>query len=105
MGDGVFNAVVGKVSLYSEYGNLHLAVEMDYGGRFQAFGAYTVYAAKQFDHAGLFLKRLLEVAGADDWSRLAGRPVRVRRENGLIAAVGHFIDDDWFCPKEVFGGD
>ncbi len=103
MGDGVFNAVIREWSLFVEFGQLHLTVEVDYGGSGQAFGCYVTCVPGRSDDTGRFLLGLMGVAGVDRMGDLSGRPVRVRRDNRLIVAVGHFLNDVWFCPKEVFG--
>lgn len=46
-----------------------------------------------------FIRRVLDVLEIPSWERLPGQPVRIRRgNNGLIAAIGHYIKDQWFDP-------
>ena len=59
-----------------------------------------------------YITRLLEAVGVDEWEKLKGKYVRVKREagwNGQILGVGHIIDDKWFEPnndlKEYFNED
>jgi hypothetical protein len=54
------------------------------------------------NYAGHFIARCLDIGGVDEWSKLRGKSIRVRIEDGLIKAVGHIINDDWFCPKAEF---
>jgi len=39
-------------------------------------------------------------------SEMIGKNIRVRKESelSLIDAIGHIVEDKWFCPKEEFGG-
>lgn len=39
---------------------------------------------------------LMIVLQVQDWSKLAGLPVRVRFEDQTINAIGHYSDDRWF---------
>lgn len=49
-----------------------------------------------------FIVRFLKAVGVESWSKLPGTPVRVRRDDrGFIDAVGHFVKEDWFVPKDI----
>ncbi len=65
------------------------------------FGGYNLGPGRGSWHAGEFLARCMTVGGSERWEGLKGRPVRVLHEGlgGGIVAVGHFLKDDWFCPK------
>jgi hypothetical protein len=56
--------------------------------------------------AAEWIMSVLRAADVEDWSKLKGRSVRVRREtgwNGKIRGIGHIIKDDrWFMPEEAF---
>lgn len=103
----IINAKIIKVSLSNEdYGCLTACVTVDYGGAQQGFGGYGLYSPKwKVDHkrkvdiTGHFIWRVLKIADARDWSDLVGKPIRVKIEDGLITSIGHFLNDDWFCPK------
>lgn len=104
----VCNAVIKSAHLEDDRGQLLFRLELDYGGRLQAFGSYSVYVCKSYENhskmteAGHFIWRCMEIAGVSDWSRLPGQAIRVKRLNGLVHAIGHIVKDDWFCPKEDF---
>jgi hypothetical protein len=102
MKDGIVNAVIESAELSVERGFLTGNIMLDYGnGGHQGTGAFGLYSAKHgHDCGGLFVFRVLQVAGAEEWGRLRGRPVRVRIEGGLVSAVGHYLKDDWFSPHE-----
>ena len=109
MNDGVTNAIISSVQLNdADRGLLTAWVNLDYGGSGQGFGGYTLYLPKNFKHhggpnfAGHFIWRVMEVAGASDWSKVAGKSVRVRIRDGLAVAIGHIVKDNWFCPEEDF---
>lgn len=102
------NAVITDAKFDTERG-LSIWVCLDYGGSGQGFGGYLLYGPKGWaahanpgNFAGHFIWRLFEVAGVDDWSKLAGRTVRVRANHGNVKAIGHIIKDDWFDPSEEF---
>lgn len=98
------NGVIHKVFLgLSDAGKVIASIEVDYGGCFQAFGVYEIYSENtKEDYTGRFLERCMEVAGSDSWSGMNGKPVRVKREDGLIKALGHYLKDDWYSPREEY---
>ena len=105
----IMNAVIQSAELDdADRGFLNCWVHLDYGGSGQGFGGYTLYLPKSFkhhqllSHAGHFIWRVMEIAGVTKWSDLKGKTVRVKQEDGLAVAIGHIVNDDWFCPKEDF---
>ena len=103
------NAIIRKAVITAEdHGLLSAWLDLDFGHTGQGFGGYALYLPKSFNHheiksvAGHFIWRCMEIADAMDWSKMIGKTVRVRREEGLIKAIGHIIKDDWFCPSEDF---
>lgn len=86
-----------------------LHTEHEGGG--QGFGGYALYLPKSFthhelkSHAGHFIFRVCEIAGAKCWEELKGKNIRVDRDQGQIYGIGHIYKDDWFYPKEDFKED
>lgn len=108
MNSEIKNAVITDVRFDTERG-LSAWVMLDYGGSGQGFGGHMLYAPKGWaahncggDLTGHFIYRVLEIAEAEDWSRLKGKTVRARIEGGFVEALGHIIKDDWFCPRSEF---
>lgn len=106
------NAVIKNATITSDdHGLLSAWVHLDYGGSGQGFGGYCLYLPKHFkhhqmlSHAGHFIWRVMEVAGVTEWSRLAGKCVRVKATHSGVDAIGHIVNDDWFCPKQDFSED
>lgn len=103
------NAIIERATLgFGDRGFLDAWVFLDYGGIGQGFGGYALYLPASYAHhekksfAGHFLYRVMEVAGVTDWDKLKGRSVRVRISSRLVVAIGHIVDDVWFCPEEEF---
>lgn len=102
------NAVIERAVIESgDMGFLDAWLTLNYGnGGAQGFGGYALYLPKHFRNhtlespAGHFIFRVMEIAGVTDWSRLAGKAIRARVEDGLITAIGHIVNDDWFCPQD-----
>jgi hypothetical protein len=49
------------------------------------------------------LSRLVDLIGVSDLSQLVGARVRVRREGGLIRAIGGTESERWFVPADKLG--
>ena len=115
MQDGIYNAKVNSTSLgYEDHGILTAFVHLDYSGSSQGFGGYSLdspsidreVSRNRLPHlaCGHFIMGVLRVTKASDWESVKGCVVRARVEDGFVCALGHFMDDDWFCPKEEFKG-
>jgi hypothetical protein len=111
------NAAIRSTTLGIEgHGILSVMLDLDYGdSSCQGFGGFALdkpTADRAHDSrrrpslaCGLWVGRLLEIAGVDAWEKLKGRSVRVRREDGLngrIVAIGHYLKDNWFDPAVEF---
>jgi hypothetical protein len=102
------NAVIKSAILTTaDYGQLTGSLTLEYGGgSFQGFGTYTLYNPhypEDKNFGGFFIFRCLETVGVSEWSRLVGEPVRARiGDDRLIKAIGHFIEDKWFCPEQEY---
>lgn len=101
------NAIITGAKFDTERG-LSAWISLDYGGSGQGFGGYLLYAPDGWaahdapNFAGHFIWRVLQVAGVDDWSKLAGRTVRVRCSWSNVKAIGHIVKNDWFDPAAEF---
>jgi hypothetical protein len=103
------NAVIESAEITSdEHGCLSAWLFLEFAAGSQGFGGYVLYLPKSFKHhefksaAGHFIFRCMEIAGVTEWSKLAGKTLRIRREAGLIQSIGHIVKDDWFNPSEDF---
>jgi len=104
------NAIIESVRLTtSDYGLLSAWLTLGYGGSGQGFGGYSLYlpksfrkATNQYNYAGHFIYRCMEIAGVEEWSDLPGKNIRVKASMDHIHAIGHIIKDDWFDPTADF---
>lgn len=108
------NAKIESVEITNDdYGVLTTWIGLDYGdGEHQGFGGYALYLPKDFKYhttqvipaAGHFIWRVMEIADVTRWSQLPGKIIRVKKESelGKIEAIGHALNDDWFCPSQEF---
>ncbi len=102
------NAVIECATITSEDGILDAWLHLKYENSGQGFGGYTLYLPKSYDHhklesvAGHFIWRVMEIAGVTRWEHLKCKTIRVKASHSSVEAIGHIINDDWFCPKEDF---
>lgn len=61
----------------------------------QTFGGYDLRA-----HGYDFIDRILVAVGVEKWEDLRGQMVRIKAEHVKVHAIGHIIEDRWFCPAE-----
>lgn len=115
--DGIQNAVITSADITTaDHGLLDAWLMLDYGNSGQGFGGYCLYQPfseyrekshpgsfeNQWNYAGHYLWRVMEIAEVQHWKDLVGKTIRVRIEQGVIKAVGHIVKEDWFCPSEDF---
>ena len=102
------NAVIKNAKIKTDNGFLDCWIELDYGGQCQGFGGFALYLPKSYTHhsiqsnAGHFIFRCMEIADVSDFSQLKGRSIRVKSNFVKVEAIGHIINDDWFCPSKDF---
>ena len=109
MEDKVENAIIERVSLHTREGYLTMIIGLKFaGGSYQQFGNYALCCPEHYDNyelktiAGDFIYNCLEVAGVNDFDKLAGKTIRVKRNDLIVKAIGHITEDLWFCPSEKY---
>lgn len=107
------NAIITAAKFDTDRG-LSFWLTLDYGGSGQGFGGYLLYTPKdwglhkgnnfykQWNYAGHYIYRVLQIADVTDVSKLIGKSIRVRKTWSKVHAIGHIIKDDWFNPAEDF---
>lgn len=108
------NAIITKASIKIEFDHiLDIMLMLEYeGGGGQGFGGYVLHQrcpekpCQIEGVAGHHLCRIMEICGVADWKDVVGKAIRVRLDKewfgGAIQAIGHIINDDWYCPAEDF---
>lgn len=106
------NAIIQGISLRMENGfvlTAYITLAMDLGN--QNFGGYILHLnaespnhaiAKKNNFAGVFIERVLAIAGVQAWEQLPGRPVRIKNDHDKIYSIGHIFNDQWFDPDQEF---
>jgi hypothetical protein len=108
------NAIIESARIDNERG-LSAWLSLDYGGSGQGFGGFVLYIPSdwqkdskdtrhkaQWNYAGHFIYRVMQIAGVDEWSKLKGKTVRAKCEHTAVHAIGHIVKDDWFDPSADF---
>jgi hypothetical protein len=94
------NAIITGVEIEGERG-LSAWIHLDYGGACQSFGGYMLLGGDK-NYCAQFIRRCLDVGGVNEWSKLVGKAVRVKRVAGIAQAIGHIVKEDWFEPRVDF---
>lgn len=107
------NAIIDGATLRFEYDNRFLCLSLwlktqhnmrkfggvNLGNRFQK-----EFNRNAGDYAFWWIKRVFDIADVEDLDDLKGKTLRIEiNDNDDISAIGHIINDDWFCPKKDFG--
>ena len=93
------NAVIDSATIMIEdHGYLTAYINFDYGGIRQSMGGYALYSVskeinevQKANYAGLFIRRVLDIAGVEDWEQLKGVCVRVECDNSKVYRIGHIL--------------
>ena len=91
-----------------DHGILSAFVYLEWPSAGIGFGGYGLDGMggkKPSKACGLFVRSVLEVIGVSDWEKLKGQPCRVKIEGGWggrAVALGNFMEEKWFAPKEAF---
>lgn len=108
----VENAIIKSTDLtIADHGLLSgwLHLEYDCGG--QGFGGMSLYLPPDFKHhagqsnfAGLWIFRVMQIAGVEHWKDLPGKAIRVEHggAGSTIKRIGHIVKNDWFDPEQEF---
>ena len=108
------NAIIKSTMLgYEDHGILTAFVTLDYGGSGQGFGGRAFdepikdpltndFISRRGVAYGMeWIARVLNTVGVESWEKLPGTPVRVKMDIGKVYAIGHYLEDKWFDPKEL----
>lgn len=98
----IVSTILGRVS-----GVFRAYLCLDYGDANQEFGGFPL---DKYDEAtkkrvstacGIeFIIRVLKTVGVGKWENLPGNYIRVKADDNHVYAIGHIIEDRWFCPQE-----
>lgn len=95
--DEIENANITSTNIGPEnHGIFTAGLMLSGAGWGQGFGNY---ALKHSDHAYHFINGVIKAVGVELWENLPGKVCRVKRDNGLIIAVGHIVEDRWYEPR------
>ncbi|MGA0564132.1 hypothetical protein ACO2RV_16935 [Ancylobacter sp. VNQ12] len=118
MGEIIQNAVIDYATITIERGLiLTSSIGLDYGdSSHQGYGGLVLggmpksKAGEHWDQKNFcaeWIVGVMRAADVEDWSKLTGRTVRVKRSGpglvGMITAIGHIVKDDrWFDATAAF---
>jgi hypothetical protein len=96
------NAIIQSVEITNKDHDMLLVwINLKFKDYNQGFGGYELYSPRfkiVHNKAGYFMYRLLQLADVHEWNQLKGKPIRVKSEGQQIIALGHIVNDDWYCP-------
>jgi len=108
------NAIISAAKITTgDHGFLDCWLTLDYGdGIFQGFGGWALYLPKPSKYynimslAGHHIFRIMKITGVENWTNVVGKSIRVRGSGEILSfkieAIGHIINDDWYCPTDDF---
>ncbi len=95
----ITNVVIDQVNLgFEDHGIFGLNVSMKGSAWAQGTGWYDLRRAE----VAKMLADLLRTVGVQELRELEGKHVRIRREDGMIQAVGNFLEDRWWAPGDYY---
>lgn len=77
-------------------------VHLDYAHGGQALGGWALDGDDGGDLGARAVRHVLAVFGASRWEALGGLPCRVYRDSAKVHAIGHFLEDRWWCASTWF---
>lgn len=105
------NAVIKSALITNaDHGLLSIWLRLDYGGTQQGFGGYALgknpnnaefNIRNEHNYLGVWIWKIMDVCGVSDWNDIVGKPIRVECEHEKVYAIGHYIEDIWFTPKDL----
>jgi hypothetical protein len=105
----IYNGIVKSVFITYETDHLRLVamLEIDHQKGAQCFVLPPLYTDTfgANPQAGKMFYDLLQLFGVYKWEQIAGKPVRVRIEDGFIRGIGHFVKDNWLIAREYVQDD
>ena len=78
-----------------DHGIFSIAINFEGEGWGQGTGCY--YASGDVER---WIKGVIDVLGVQSWESLPNKLVRVKRQDGLLIAVGDIFKDKWFYFKK-----
>lgn len=92
------NAVIKRTELgYEDHGILTAWLHLYYGSSGQGFGGFWLNVK--------FIDGVLKTVGVQRWEDLAGKHLRADCDHGKVYRIGHIVEDKWFDPTSMTGGD
>jgi hypothetical protein len=99
MNKEIENAMIEEVFLgIEDHGIPAININCCMGSTRQGTGCYDI---RKMDLAKA-LVALFTIAGVDSWDKLPGKPIRVKRQDGMIKKLGHFMEDSWMDFKDFY---
>lgn len=91
------------------HGIMSYMIRLSQGAMHQGFGGYGLderlgeYGERRGTaYGGETIRRVLHTLKVDQWEDLPGTPCRIERDDReMIVAIGHFIEDRWFNPRQL----
>lgn len=114
--DQIENAKIEDAKIIIERGFiLTVWLSLGYDGSGQGFGGYALGGAPFTDNAlnnhkdqpnlaADFITHVMAIADVEDWSKLPGKIIRVRRGEGFggeIKGIGHPVKNIWYFPSKA----
>lgn len=71
----------------------------EWEGSGQRFGGFDLRRSNAMLN---WVQGIQRVLGVDDWSKVPGQFCRIRREDTMIVAIGHIVENRWFGREDIY---
>ena len=94
------NAQIERISLgLEDHGILTSYISCVFESSGQGFGGFDLRSGNA---CATFVLGVQRAVGVSDWSDLKNKYCRIKRQGGMIVAIGHIVEDRWFTKEDIF---
>ena len=82
---------------YEDHNIPSFSIGLSMGAGHQGYGGYDL---RCYNWAK-WMSAILDIFEVRKWENLVGQPCKVRRDGGMIVAIGNLMEDEWLTKKDI----